>query len=168
MTVLLILFGLFITGCGLNNTPNSKVEELLAKYQSLDESIVITPNSLVNGNNLNDDMQNEYEKIDVIVCPSRIDPMPVVVSEGMMHKKLCILSDRVGNAKYVEDGYNAFVCRAGSAESLAEKMSFIINNRGKLDEIRNQGYLVFKKYFAMDKFNNNVKELIKKICEEER
>ena len=54
---------LFLTACNLNNTPNSKVEELLGKYQSIDNSIIITPNMLVNNNNLDEKTNKEITRI---------------------------------------------------------------------------------------------------------
>ncbi len=54
---------LIMTGCSLNNTPNSKTEELLNKYQKLDSSIIISPNVLANDNNLTIDLEKEYNKI---------------------------------------------------------------------------------------------------------
>lgn len=31
--------------------------------------------------------------IDVLVCPSRDDPMPIVVTQAMMHEKVCVISE---------------------------------------------------------------------------
>lgn len=57
MTIIILL-----VGCSLSNNPNSKVEELLGKYQTLDSSINITPNLLSNSSNLDNDIEEEYKK----------------------------------------------------------------------------------------------------------
>ena len=63
--IMVFLVFLFVmVGCSLNNNPNSKVEELLGKYQSLDSSIIISASMLSNDNNLNNKWENKY--IDVI------------------------------------------------------------------------------------------------------
>ena len=52
-----------LTGCELNNNPNSKVEELLGKYQMLDDSINVTSYPISNSTNLDNDTEEEYRKI---------------------------------------------------------------------------------------------------------
>lgn len=41
------------------------------------------------------------ECADVMVCPSREDPMPTVAAEAMMHKVSCIVLDATGTAEYI-------------------------------------------------------------------
>ena len=59
----ILILLLIITGCNLNNTPTSKVEHLLTKYQSLDKDIEINYLDLVNNNNISINYKEEYEKI---------------------------------------------------------------------------------------------------------
>ncbi len=62
--ILLFLSFLFIViGCSLSNNPNSKVEEMLGKYQGLDDSIIISPSVLVGDNNLSIDLEKKYSDI---------------------------------------------------------------------------------------------------------
>ena len=61
--VLIISFIFIVTGCSLSNNPNSKVEELLGKYQGLDDSIIISPSVLANDNNLSSDLEKDYSKL---------------------------------------------------------------------------------------------------------
>ncbi len=49
-----------------------------------------------------DKMKDIYSEIDVVVCPSLHDPMPVVLAEGMMNRKVCIASDMTGTAELIE------------------------------------------------------------------
>ena len=37
--LLLLIISITLLGCSMNNTPTSKVEELLAKYQNLDQEV---------------------------------------------------------------------------------------------------------------------------------
>lgn len=63
--IYLVIFSLLliITGCSLSNNPNSRVEELLGKYQGLDDSIIISPNVLANANNLSSDLEKDYSNL---------------------------------------------------------------------------------------------------------
>ena len=61
--LILIIGTTIITGCSLNNNPNSKTEELLGKYQGLDNSIIISPEVLANDNNLSNNLEEEYSNM---------------------------------------------------------------------------------------------------------
>ena len=63
--IILVLLVTIITlaGCELNNNPNSKVEELLGKYQMLDDSINVTSYPISNSTDLDNDTEEEYRKI---------------------------------------------------------------------------------------------------------
>lgn len=63
ITLILILIVIFLTACNINNTPNSKVEEFLGKYQSLDSSINIQASSLATNSNLDKNTEQRYKKV---------------------------------------------------------------------------------------------------------
>ncbi len=113
-----------------------------------------------------DDMQSRYKKIDVIVCPSRIDPMPVAVTEGLMNNKICVISDNIGTAKYITDGLNGFVCETDNADALAEKMRYIITHWDEMRGIATNGRKVYEDFFTINKFENVLENLLKKIDKE--
>lgn len=97
-----------------------------------------------------------YSDIDIIVCPSLYDPLPVVLTEGMMLKKVCIMSDATGTAEIVEPYKNGLICKSGDVEDLAEKMLWVINNKEKLPAIREEAYHVYEEYFSLNQFKNNL------------
>lgn len=66
-----------------------------------------------------------YGAVDVFVCPSWIDPHPLVVSEAMASGCAPILSDRCGNWGYsdtVRHRYNGLVYPCGNVDALAAAM----------------------------------------------
>lgn len=65
MKKLLILIPIIIgsIGCSLNNTPTSKVEELMAKYQSLDNDIKDEIEDVLSDENLTLEQKNEYRDL---------------------------------------------------------------------------------------------------------
>ena len=52
-----------LTACDLNNNPNSKVEELLGKYQMFDKTINITTSRISGSTNLDNDTEEKYKDI---------------------------------------------------------------------------------------------------------
>lgn len=110
-----------------------------------------------------DRMLSMYSDIDVVVCPSRNDPMPVVVTEGMMQKKVCIVSENCGQAAYIERYKSGLVCEPENVESLFDSMKWCIDNKDKLDAMRHQAYSLYKDNFSSESFERNIKELLKDL-----
>ena len=108
-----------------------------------------------------DKMKEIYSGIDVIVCPSLHDPMPVVLAEGMMNRKVCIASDMTGTAGFIEPYHNGLICKAGDVESLSECIQWVIDHRDKMREIGEQAYLTYQKHFSMEAFEENVMDIVK-------
>lgn len=106
------------------------------------------------------DMQQIYEQIDVLVCPSRIDTMPVVVTEAFKNKIPCIVAERIGQAELMEDGREGIVCRQEDYQNLAEKITWMYENRNNLAEMGNNARELYEKYFSMDAFEKNILRLV--------
>ena len=60
MSIFLIFF---LFGCNLGNTPTSKVEDLLMKYQKLDEDITNDINEVLEEENLTNEQKERYKKL---------------------------------------------------------------------------------------------------------
>lgn len=54
---------IFTSGCDLGNTPTSKVEDLLNKYQMLDSEIMEDINDVIDSENLTTDQKERYKKL---------------------------------------------------------------------------------------------------------
>jgi glycosyltransferase involved in cell wall biosynthesis len=101
-----------------------------------------------------------YAETDVLVSASRDDPMPIVVTEGLMFSKVCLCSSAIGHAELLKDGKDGLVFTNESAEELAEKMAWIIQNPAELAVMGTAGRELYEKYFLMSSFANNVGNLI--------
>lgn len=106
------------------------------------------------------EMQKRYSEIDVVVCASAEDCLPVVVTEGMMLEKVCIVSDHAGSVDYIEDGVNGFIVPAGDAVALKEKMEWCIHNKTKCETVGKKARETYERYFAMDIFGNNLEKAL--------
>ena len=63
LTKLLLVFFLFLTACSLGNTPTSKVESMLYKYQTLDNDIKKDIDATLNTTDLNEEQYKKYKKL---------------------------------------------------------------------------------------------------------
>lgn len=61
--IFLTIFAFLLIGCSMSNTPTSKVEELLSKYQRLDNDISMGINSVLDEQNLTDTHKERYRKL---------------------------------------------------------------------------------------------------------
>lgn len=89
-----------------------------------------------------------YRKIDVLVCPSYEDSLPIVVTEGFMNSKTCIVSDNTGTALIMHDKEDGLVCKAGESESIADCMKWCINHKDSLEEIGDKARLIYEGFFT--------------------
>ena len=97
-----------------------------------------------------------YKEIDVVVCPSRNDPMPVVLTEGMMHRKVCIASDMTGTAELITPFENGLVCRADDIESLSQQIEWTINHRDRFEAIGECAYRTYQENFSLEQFSRRL------------
>ncbi len=104
---------------------------------------------------------------DVMVCPSREDPMPTVAAEAMMYELPCILSNAAGTAAYIREGENGFVFSNGDASELAGKIRWCIGNREKLTGLGKRARKIYEERFSMDVFEGNLCRYIKGALSEE-
>lgn len=101
-----------------------------------------------------------FPQIDVVVCTSREDPLPIVMTEGMMFEKVCITTDTTGTADYIEDGKNGFVIPSEDADALREKMELVLNNKDQLAKIGQNARKTYEKYFTMEVFGENLEKAL--------
>lgn len=101
------------------------------------------------------------QQTDVIVCPSRDDPFPSVIAEGFNLAKLCIISSSTGTSELITDEDNGFIFKSENPKHLAEKISFILNNKDKISSIGINGRKTFEKSLKMEDFEKNWVKVIK-------
>jgi len=106
-----------------------------------------------------------YSEADVIVSASRDDPMPIVVTEGLMHAKVCLCSSAIGQAKLLEDGKDGLIFASESAEDLARKLAWVLQHPAELPAIGRAGRAVFERYFLPSAFADNLGKLLGRRAE---
>ena len=64
LIILLSIFGLLVSGCGNSNTPTSKVEEFLGKYQTMDSDVLTQLDNIIsNDTSMNDTQKKDYQAL---------------------------------------------------------------------------------------------------------
>jgi glycosyltransferase involved in cell wall biosynthesis len=107
-----------------------------------------------------DEMIQLYKKIDVVVCPSRQDSLPIVMTEAFMNYKIAIMSDVVGTTKYVENEKQAFIFKSGDDKELSSIIRQVVLNFEKLDDLRDAGRRVYDDVFSMSAFEKRISSQI--------
>ncbi len=114
-----------------------------------------------------EEMQHLYEDMDILVCPSRRDSMPVVTIEAMMNEKVVIASECTGIANYLEDGKNGFVFEKENVRELADKLAFAITNLPDLKAVKKAARKIYEENFSMETFERNLMNIVNKEPEGE-
>lgn len=104
-------------------------------------------NVLLTGEVEHRELEELYERIDVVVVPSRMDSLPIVATEALMYRKPLILSSAVGTRQYLPEGA-ATIFPAENAEELQKCMLAMI--RGEVVTDTENGRLVYDRFFSME------------------
>lgn len=102
---------------------------------------------------------------DILLCPSRDDPNPQVVMEGMMMRKPCIITTQVGQKIYISNEENGFLINPESAISLADLFITIYNKIEILKRVGENSYNIFKKYFDLNIYRDKLFNIIESCVE---
>lgn len=101
-------------------------------------------------------MYNFFQTIDIILCCSTDDPLPVVITEGLLLKKLVIVNSNVGQYSIIENNINGYKYKADSQEELINTIIQIINSKHSWENVQNNARLLYQKFFSLTAFEVNL------------
>lgn len=104
------------------------------------------------------EMKKLLSEMDVVVSASREDSLPIVITEGLMNSKACIISDAIGTTKYIQHMKNGIIFKSQDVEDLAKKMRWCLNNRSRLNKIGNMARNTYEEVFSMAAFADRLEE----------
>ena len=110
----------------------------------------------------NDQAISIIAESDLLIVPSRDDPMPVVITEAMILKKPVLMSSSVGTSSLVTNNVDAFVMEENTPEALSNKIMELFKNRRNLTEIGKNGYKIYLKYLSDVSFEKNILNIFNK------
>lgn len=131
--------------------------------QKLRKRIIEKPWILMTGTVGRKELHRILDATDVLICPSREDPMPTVCAEAMMHRVPCLLSDAVGTAAYISDGVDGMIFKNGDIDELQEKILWCIENRNTIKKMGNKAYKVYETVFSVKAFEKNLLSYVKEM-----
>ena len=134
-----------------------------AMAQKLYERIKLLPNVLMPGTVSRAEVHDLLNEADLLICPSREDPMPTVCAEAMMHKVPCIVSKATGTAAYIREGIDGIVFETGNVLELKEKIIWCVRNSDKLKSMGESAYKIYEEIFSAEAFEHNLLKYVEKM-----
>lgn len=132
---------------------------LMAKMQSCSASClhILGPKS-------HDLLLSYFRGMDILLCPSTDDPMPIVCTEAMMFNKPVIVGSNTGTASFISHGQNGYVVQSGDPQSLANVISEVVLHRGELRDMGTSARKIFEDNFTEKSFELNLRNLFLESC----
>lgn len=112
-----------------------------------------------------DEIIHLFSFSDIIVCPSRDDPFPLVVVEAAMLSKPSIVSDHVGVGE-VFDETSCFVFESENVEALAAQLVEAYERREKLPAMGQAARAVYERDLSMEAFSERFTAFVSKQIKE--
>lgn len=134
-----------------NGTELFKIDRAMSKYNNF---------LLVPGLERSE-LYNLYNQIDAVIVPSKEETTSAIMVEAMMKGIVGICSDGCGVTNYMEDGKNGFIFETSNAEELARKITYVVENIDKLNNVKRESRKVYEDIFSMNTLKKNITELLK-------
>ena len=134
-------------------------------YDCLKEKIDSIEEIKYLGNLTREEMLNYYQEIDVVCCPSRDDPMPVVMAETFMNGKVAIASEDTGIAPLIKNEEDGFVVKTEDIEQLADLMGNILEGKFDIERIGKKSRKIYEENFSLDAFEGKIMQIIEYLEE---
>jgi glycosyltransferase involved in cell wall biosynthesis len=106
------------------------------------------------------DLLKYYSFVDVLVTASRLDPMPIVATYGLMFQKLCVVSNGTGTSRLMTHGKDGFIFKNEDSKGLSLIMQQLISEPSRFAKIALNGFGTYNDYFSKEKFLSDVEKKI--------
>ena len=110
-----------------------------------------------------------YRNADIFVFPTfyKKECFPLVVLEAMQQSLPVISTDEGGIPNIVEDGVTGFIVEKQNPVALAEKIELLLKDYEIRINMGQNGYLKYKRYYTLEKFENNMKEIFNSYAQKQ-
>lgn len=142
-----------IIGSGKNQEYLNKINELAASYNN----VRFVPNIS------RQEVYEYYKEMACLICPSRDDPMPVVISEAAMFSKPVICSDFTGQADYIRQADEDMVFENLSPEGLAKAIIKIYHNSKLRKLLGMYNRKMYEENFVYDIMKENILQIVNSL-----
>jgi len=107
-------------------------------------------------------MKKILSEVDVVVSASREDSLPIVITEGMMNSKACIMSNVIGNVDYVTNFKDGIIFQSESVDDLKDKICWCLNHGNEVKNIGKEARKIYENEFTMQDFADRLEREIKR------
>lgn len=107
-------------------------------------------------------LQECYDKIDILLMPSRSEGFGLTAIEGMARGCIPVVSDTGGLPEVVQDNISGLLHKNGDIKDLADKIVFLCKNRKMLVSLSKKA-VERAKDFEFDKFSKLINDLYSKL-----
>lgn len=107
------------------------------------------------------ELEKIFEEIDVLVCPSRDDPMPIVVTQAMQYGIPCIVSTEVGQAEYITHRKDGVIVEADNVKALTDAVKYCIDHKDQLPHIGKLSKRIFDENFSEQEMCKNLAKIVR-------
>lgn len=105
-----------------------------------------------------------YQKIDVLICPSRDDPMPIVVTQALQNGVPCIVSSEVGQREYLAENGGGTVFPSEDVAVLKQQITeFALCPAKELEEYSKSAGKIFDMYFSKKIMEQNLYKILDEL-----
>lgn len=130
---------------------------------TIDELLIKYPQNILYIEELNKQtLYSLYQDIDCLICASRDDPMPIVVTEALQCGKMVICSENTGTASLLKAEQFGLIYSNDSSVQLKGSIIQYINCPEKYNN-RAVAQNIYKKYFARDSFAKKASDVINQV-----
>jgi len=105
-----------------------------------------------------------YQRMDCLVCTSRDDPMPIVVSDAMSLSKCIICSENTGSATLLQQMSAGIIYHNDNPVELSYCLEKVLSNSAELQFMKTQARKTFEAHFTKDVFVSNLKNVYDILC----
>lgn len=138
-------------------------QDTSAMASALREEIKCIPEIKICGKVDRTKLQEILQTSDMLICPSREDPMPTVAAEAMAFGVPCLLSDATGTVEYITDGINGIKFKSEDVDQLCEKICWSVSHKEEIKQMGKEAEQVFKDVFSVKVFEDKMLTLVKEM-----
>lgn len=100
--------------------------------------------------------RSEVANSDIVLVPSRDDPLPLVSLDAIGAGRVVVCGPAVGLYDYVTDGESGILARSSAPEDLADALRRAVEARDEWPRIGSEASLIFDKVFSEASFKNRI------------
>lgn len=133
-------------------------------YNRITESISKFPNNIIYIESLEpDSLKQLYNVMDCLICCSRDDPMPIVITEALIKSKFVICSENTGSAEIINNYCGGLVYHNDSSAELSQCIENVIEEKIHINEYLINTRKIYEENFSEKIFLDNISSIYSSI-----